>query len=308
MTINLGSRLRNGFTIGADPELFVKKHRVYVAATGLVEGDKQKPFAVDNGAVQVDGLALEFNIAPSSNFNDFNNNIVSVVGQLKNLVKQKDSSLSFSKEPWVDFPMDYYDSLSDEQKTLGCDPDFNAYTGEENPSPMDNVALRNRRGAAGHIHIGWGQGIPVDHPDHIEICRSFVRKLDRVLGLVMIAMEPDAVRKSVYGMAGAFRPKSYGVEYRVPSNVWVFNKTYRAIVFAAVKLAIEDEACGKSRLTEIKEDHLREMINTNDYEGAAFYLSSLLPKLYSTVSAWDISKALKVAGIYTKEELLMKAA
>ena len=48
--------------IGADPELFVKKDGVVVSGHDLIQGTKADPFPVQDGAVQVDGMALEFNI------------------------------------------------------------------------------------------------------------------------------------------------------------------------------------------------------------------------------------------------------
>ena len=51
------------FTIGADPEVFVADSltNTFVSAHDLVPGTKLEPFAVNKGAVQVDGMALEFN-------------------------------------------------------------------------------------------------------------------------------------------------------------------------------------------------------------------------------------------------------
>ncbi len=44
-----------------------------VTASGLVIPDtaKEKPFPVTNGAVQVDGMALEYNIDPASTVEEF---------------------------------------------------------------------------------------------------------------------------------------------------------------------------------------------------------------------------------------------
>jgi len=55
--------------VGCDPELFVKKDGVLVSAHGLVQGSKEHPFRVSKGAVQVDGMALEFNIDPAEDEN-----------------------------------------------------------------------------------------------------------------------------------------------------------------------------------------------------------------------------------------------
>ena len=57
--------------VGCDPEVFVKKNNQFVSAHGLIRGDKKNPFPVKDGAVQVDGMALEFNINPAHSENEF---------------------------------------------------------------------------------------------------------------------------------------------------------------------------------------------------------------------------------------------
>ena len=51
--------------IGADPELFVMKNGKFHSADDLIPGSKDEPYPVENGAVKVDGMALEFNIRPA---------------------------------------------------------------------------------------------------------------------------------------------------------------------------------------------------------------------------------------------------
>lgn len=46
-------------------------------------------------------------------------------------------------------------------------------------------------------------------------------------------------RRELYGKAGAFRPTSYGVEYRTLSNFWLRRKEYMQWVYAQTHRAFE---------------------------------------------------------------------
>ena len=277
------------FTIGADPELFVKKNGKLIAATGLVEGDKASPKKVIGGAIQVDGLALEFNVDPvsSENFVNFNHNIVQVIRQLKEEAKKVGGNgITFDISSWVDFPQEYYDALPEDSKQLGCDPDFNAYEeGRANPSPDANT---NRRGAAGHLHIGWGDNIPIDHPEHVENCCRIVKMLDQTVGMASIIINPDVTRREHYGKAGAFRAKPYGVEYRVPDNSWIKTKASRAFIFEILRRTLQSLGTGKEeRFLSMAEKDIRNCINTTGDSGyATAVLQTLFPSVPVSLAAY----------------------
>jgi len=85
----------NGFTIGADPELFLRENGKPISAFGMVEGTKESPFKTDNGAYQVDGMALEFNIDPvptGNSFERFNVNIIKTIADMKARVSKNGES------------------------------------------------------------------------------------------------------------------------------------------------------------------------------------------------------------------------
>lgn len=268
------------FTIGADPEIFLKDSKGKgVSAHGRVPGTKQEPYQVDNGAIQVDGMALEFNINPTTldfgSFNNFNQNIISVMKTLKEKVVQATPkgfrTPTFQIVPTMDFDPDYLKTLPEEVLELGCNPDMNAYTLQENPRPeADNV---NFRTAAGHIHIGWGSDIPVDNQEHIEICADFVKMLDATVGLYMTIIDSDSRRRQLYGKAGAMRPKPYGVEYRTPSNVWLVSKERRRIVFLLCELAVTLMKIGRS-LDSWFDGDIQTIINNGDFHSAYYTLIS----------------------------------
>lgn len=231
------------FQIGADPEVFVKNSSGnLVSAYGLIKGDKKDPFKVKNGAVQVDGMALEFNIDPAKDFDSFNRNLDTVLETLKSMVPDYELAIS----PVAEFGKEYIEKQPKEAKELGCDPDFDAYTGKANPRPDGEQGFRT---ASGHIHIGWTEGVDPNNPTHLEACKALVKNLDTYVGLPSLVWESllgdkEDKRRKLYGKAGAFRPKPYGLEYRVLSNTWLLDRAFRKCVFentlTAIKKTFED--------------------------------------------------------------------
>lgn len=262
------------FTIGCDPEIFVTQKGKAVSAYGMIPGTKDKPHPTSHGAVQVDGMALELNTtpAPVNNFEVFNNNLVRQMKNLQNMVKAA-GNYNLAIKPVQDFTQEDMDNAPAEAKELGCDPDFCAYTMEPNPRPEGTV---NFRTGAGHIHIGWGENIPVDNMDHMQICADFVKVLDMTVGLFMTVIDTDPRRRVLYGKAGAFRPKPYGVEYRTPSNVWIKNLEFRKCVHSLVNRAIQLHSTGYTYLPNMRSiefEDIRKVIDEGNTEKAKEWLN-----------------------------------
>lgn len=232
----------NNFTIGADPEFFVKQFGKLTSAHGLVPGTKESPFTVPKGAVQVDGMALEFNIDPADNYEQFEDHMSSVLGSIIEMVP----GYEIFVEPVADFGQEYIQAQPEEAKELGCSPDFNAYTKRANPRPDANTPFRT---ASGHVHIGWTDApVDINDEDHLDACRALTKSLDVWLGLPSLLWDNDDRRRSLYGAAGAFRPKPYGMEYRVLSNKWINSPILRETVYKntikAIQKTYEDPNCG----------------------------------------------------------------
>ncbi len=263
------------FTLGCDPELFiVDAEGKPVSAHGLIPGTKKEPHPVPAGAIQVDGIAGEFNTNPvdSGNFEEFNANIVRVLQELSKAVKKGNPDARFQITPTMHFDQAFLDGLPDEAKELGCDPDYNAYTLEPNPRPDGDRLFRT---GSGHIHVGWGAGIPVDNEEHIRICADFVKMLDFTTGFFMTFIDRNPERRELYGKAGAFRPKPYGVEYRTPSNVWIRSKMFRKLMFASINKAIIYMRSGKNPGMFISDpSRIQSIINEGDWKMASEYLSA----------------------------------
>ena len=230
--------------VGADPELFLVDNNGHLkSAIGLIGGSKRNPRMLDDkgSAVQEDNVAVEFNIPPATTAKEFKSNITNVMEYLAKYVGE--SGLLLNIVPAALFP----DSELQNPKALefGCDPDYNVWTRAQNDMAILPPELRNLRSCGGHIHISWD--INKDekqeewpHHTNIERAENVVKAMDLFVGCSSIQQDGDNLRRKLYGKAGAFRFKPYGVEYRTLSNFWlreeslvdwVYEHTLQAIDF-----------------------------------------------------------------------------
>lgn len=249
-------------SIGADPEIFLTINGVIESVVGKLGGTKNHPLPVECGALQEDNMLAEFNIDPASDVAAFRNNINTVLGAL---VTKGDgygycvkASHHFDKEVILDG--------GDQALEFGCDPDWNCWTGEENPKPNPFTTLRT---AGGHIHVGY------DNPSEEQSVR-IVQLCDYLLGLPSVLLDPDNTRRELYGKAGAFRIKPYGVEYRTLSNFWLGSEELQTWAYKQAVLACElshDSVVIDQLTTALDSGVLEHIINTCDAEQAEFYFN-----------------------------------
>ncbi len=220
------------FLIGADPELFIKntKSGQYVCAYGHLPGTKAEPFKVERGAVQVDGFAFEYNIDPAETAEEFVRNNETVMKQMREIVHDRmGKEFELDAIPYATFDSAYFKSVPKEAKVLGCDPDFNTTGGINNYPAIQNYAFRT---AAGHLHIGWTKDEDIKDPAHFEDCK-FVSNhfVNYYRSFSPKHTKEETQRLNYYGYNGSFRPKSYGVELRMFSNLWTKSKNEQERIF-----------------------------------------------------------------------------
>lgn len=240
--------------IGCDPEVFVKQNNIFTSAFGLIPGTKKNPFKVPFGAVQVDGMALEFNIDPAKTEQEFLTNVINVFQNLRKMVPQHELIV----EPVAQFTPKYMKEQPTEAVELGCDPDFNGWNGNANDKPDGDRPFRT---ASGHIHIGWTKDQDVQSGDHYQKCCAVARQMDFYLGLPSLVYDKDTVRRELYGKAGCFRPKTYGAEYRTLSNVWLKSPELIKWVYRAAKTGMENLMSGNNLAN--KYGDIQEIINNS---------------------------------------------
>lgn len=233
-------------TLGTDTELFFKKDGKEASAVGLLGGDKLNPSWVDEFFnVQEDNVLAEFAITPCNNKAQWNNRINRALSHLEKVAGSNGMELSSVASSVLD---DVW-LQTDAAKVFGCEPDVDAYTlAPKAPEPTGNL-----RTAGGHIHVGY--------QSDFDMGADLAKWMDIFLGLPSVILDRDNQRRKLYGQAGSYRNKPYGIEYRVLSNFWlsltdwVWDNT-----ITAVERCFEDEPPALKNINGI--------INHSDVDGA----------------------------------------
>lgn len=235
--------MKNEYTIGADPELFVEDTETHaiLSAHDLIPGNKIQPMEVEYGAIQCDGTAAEFNIRPAKTASEFTYNIRRVLESLQDQVRhaaaeKHHAPVTLKVQPTVFFDVKYFNELPGEALAFGCTPDFNAWTGDVNEFYSTQLPMRT---GGGHVHVGWTEDEIQYEESHIFDCQQATMQLDAALFIPSLLWDSDRQRRTLYGQVGSFRPKPYGVEYRPLSNAWVADPMLQVFVFETTKRAME---------------------------------------------------------------------
>ena len=215
--------------IGADPEvLLVDKAGKMIASCGKFGGTKEHPLKVaDHVWIQEDNVSVEFNFTPTI----IKKTWLSRVKSAMNIIDTRAAAQGFriARATAAHYTAE---QLSTRQaQTFGCEPDFDLWTGKKNKPANYSGSLRC---AGGHIHVGWS------NPTNEER-RAVAEWMELIVGVgsLVFALPGDHERRILYGKAGSIRVKPYGIEYRVPSNGWLFGDASIEWMFDATKLAVE---------------------------------------------------------------------
>jgi hypothetical protein len=260
----MSMKVKNLFSLGCDPELFLADHTGRLKAScGLIGGTKTHPQPLtelgDGFAIQEDNVAVEFNIPPSTSKREFVSNVSRA---MKFIGDGVNSGLNLTIVPLSAASFPEEELTSPAAKEFGCDPDFNAWTGEKNPRPK--AVDQTLRSCGGHVHVGYDKRVS---PSYL------IRCMDLFLGVPSVLMDKGELRKQLYGKAGAFRDKSYGVEYRTLSNFWVFNPKLEEWVWDSTEKAYA-AADSQFPVGEYKE-RILDAINNNNKDAAARLVDEL---------------------------------
>lgn len=219
------------YTVGCDPELFVKKDGKVIGSEKVVPATKS--------IVVRDGVQVEFN-PPGSMTTSILGGWISQC--FRNLVQmtQAQPGVEISFDQVVEVERAELDSLDPAARVLGCSPSFNVYGSKPIGLSDEERAAYLTRSAGGHLHFGL-------KGDLFDERVRLVNWLDVFVGntCVLIDREPKAaLRRKHYGRAGEYRIPNYGLEYRTLSNFWLRNYALLDLVerLAAIAVKVVDDA------------------------------------------------------------------
>lgn len=256
-------------TVGADPEVFFitkTKNKQPMSAEGLLGGDKFHPAQMEGlpegFLIQEDNVTAEFNIPPARTPDEFAKNIFLGLRYVSRIAQK--NKLKIAIEPELDFPKEQL--MTKHCQTFGCNPDFNAWTQEENPTPAAPEFMRT---AAGHVHFGW------DKPSWADIV-NLVKMFDLCVTVPSILVTEPNRRRQLYGKAGACRPKKYGVECRSADNFWLKKKAYMMILYHNMLNIISRYNHQPQYIADLLDDHedlICDTINNHNRDMAEFLVN-----------------------------------
>lgn len=226
--------MKKDILLGTDPEVFIEdKNGEIVSAVGLIQGTKYEPFPIDDEGhfIQIDNIAFEFNIPPCATAEDY----VKHINYVKNYLEVVANSHGYTLSKKASGEINPIHLQTEESQTFGCEPDLNVYLKDLN-LPVDTNT--NLRCVGGHVHISYPNNT-------FEKSERIVKMFDILLTLPSLLIDNDVRRRELYGKAGSFRLKDWGVECRALSNFWIHDDSLIKWVFEqtvkVVNIVLEDK-------------------------------------------------------------------
>lgn len=264
----------NNVLVGTDPEVFITRDGAPYPICGLLGGTKEEPLTILDGtfAVQEDNVMAEFCVPPTNNSTAMYENIQKALAYIQKRLPEFNILIAPSAHFTPTLLMENPKALE-----FGCDPDYNVWNMRTNHVNVEE-ADPTLRTCGGHVHIGY------DSPN-LNTNLAIIKAMDLFLGVPSIVLDNDPERRILYGKAGAFRVKPYGVEYRVLSNFWIAEQYLVDWLFQSVKLAI-DFVNQEKTITEETAGLVIRCINTSDLDLANYLITNhglLLPTVSEPV-------------------------
>lgn len=238
------------FTVGIEREMPVYVNNIAVPAQLLIpQYTKENPFTINGGTMHHDCSLLEFTTPPCDTNEKLRSSYIRqkeyvreallttvdvrrraadvIGGAVHSITLSEDTAAAFSQVDFMNQP---------ENRELGCSPSRNAYGSR--PIRPEGYADTKRFGGT-HLNISTPDTTSSED-------RSLVMAVDIAFAMphMFTCNSPDdeQLRRELYGRAGEYRRKDFGIEFRVLSSNFL-NAYSITRIYDALKYLVEcDEA------------------------------------------------------------------
>lgn len=256
-----GIELKYGYIVnqqqvkfGSDPEFFFLKDDRVVPGIYSARGMAR---------VAPDGFQAELHPGASDCRQVAGKNIGSALYHAVNRASREGYKIDFSVGREID-DITFF-SVPETERRFGCNPTKTPYSKVRVPK-----GTRTRfRSCGGHIHLGNSRLAKLEESEQYKL----VQLLDIICGNTCVLIDRDHAnikRRKLYGRAGEYRMKSYGIEYRVPSNFWLNGYVLWSMVSGlcrnATNIFLYAPELADIILSEIDIKNVKKAINENDAE------------------------------------------
>lgn len=210
-------------TFGSDPEFILVHEANTVSAIGKIKGTIADKIEKGGHYFYSDNVLAECAIKPGKSKAEVLNNFRECLQIYSQLIKPYHLTTKAS-EIFPDCELVHPDA-----RLVGCAKEFCAYEMKQQESPVSAILNDNLRSCGGHIHLG-SKILEGDGAEGILI----IYIMDLFLGVPSLWLDSDQSsprRREIYGKAGRYRPKPYGVEYRSLGNFWLNSPDLVSLIY-----------------------------------------------------------------------------
>lgn len=218
-------------SFGTDPEFLIVDGQEPKSAINIIKKDSTNRLCIDGHQFYYDNVLAECAIKPAFSREEAIENVQQALRIYADLIKP----YRLVPRACVDFPEK--ELQHKDARKVGCAPDACAYRMTQQEPPRKQIIKGTLRSCGGHVHVGnellSGNG-------HEPVL--FVYLLDLLVGVPSLWLDRDETsprRRALYGQAGRYRCKDYGIEYRSLGNYWLGSPELVGLIYDLANYAID---------------------------------------------------------------------
>ena len=225
------------FSFGSDPEFMIVKNDQYKSAIGIIHGSIENRIKIKGHEFYYDNVLAECAIKPSTSKEETVQNFQECL-QLFAEMAHPFKLVAQASQRYSPDQLQHPDA-----KKVNCDPEYCPYDMSMSKGPVFEILNGTLRTCGGHIHLGEDKLL--DAPNGYLA----MKMMDLFLGIPSLWLDKDPTsqtRRQMYGAAGRYRTKNYGMEYRTLSNFWLQSPKLVELVYDISQFTTEFACDGRA--------------------------------------------------------------